>query len=85
MFEALPGKDPQDGLTGLIDEFNVTLYDNYTQFLRADGLEVISLTTGSSIGMEHRGWNEPTRSSDPVPLPDMMRADSSPFCSLEQQ
>ena len=41
VFQALPGADELDGLTGLIDEYNVTVETNYTQYLNADGLKVL--------------------------------------------
>lgn len=41
VFQALPGPDPADGQTGLIETLNATLEDNYTQYLRTDGLQVI--------------------------------------------
>lgn len=40
VFQALPGADDLDGLTGLIDDFNVTVGNNYTQYLNADALKV---------------------------------------------
>lgn len=39
VFQALPGPDPADGLTGLIETLNATLEDNYTQYLNTDGLQ----------------------------------------------
>ena len=41
VFQALPGADEMDGLTGLIEEYNVTVENNYTQYLNADGLKVL--------------------------------------------
>ena len=41
VFQALVGYDPEDGQTQLAIDFNATDYsNNYTQFLKADGLEV---------------------------------------------
>ena len=40
VFQALPGPDPADGVTGLIETLNATLEDNYTQYLKTDGLQV---------------------------------------------
>ena len=41
VFQALVGYDPEDGQTQLAIDYNATDYgDNYTQFLKIDGLEV---------------------------------------------
>lgn len=40
-FQALPGYDSADSLTKLIDVMNVTLENNYTQYLDIDGLQVL--------------------------------------------
>ena len=49
VFQALPGPDSLDGLTGLIETLNVTLEDNYTQYLKKDGLEVLQAPIIASI------------------------------------
>ena len=44
VFQALPGVDDMDGLTGLIAEYNVTVETNYTQYLKMDGLQAGCIT-----------------------------------------
>lgn len=59
-FGALPGYDPLDSLTESIALFNVSIPDNYTQFLIEDGLRVsfsISVHMQSSFNiLQAFGW-----------------------------
>ncbi len=52
IFQALPGPDPEDGLTGLIETLNATLEDNYTQYLRTDGLQVQAVFVQECLMLE---------------------------------
>ena len=60
VFQAMIGADPLDPLTDLLGLNNVTIPDNYTQFLFPNSLKVLTNLTGQSSCLQGEADHDTT-------------------------